>query len=34
LSGAAQGLYYDEENSILWVGFPDQGTAGTVQVEK
>lgn len=34
LSGAAQCWYYDEENSILWVRFPDQSTAGTVQVEK
>jgi alpha-glucosidase len=34
LSGAAQGWYYDDVNNILWVRFPDQGAASTVQVEK
>jgi alpha-glucosidase len=34
LSGVAQGWYYDDVNNILWVRFPDQGAASTVQVEK
>jgi alpha-glucosidase len=34
LSGAARGWFYDEENNILWVMFPDQGAPSTVEVEK
>ena len=34
LSAAAQGWYYDDVSNILWVRFPDQGAARTVQVEK
>ena len=34
LGSSAEGWYYNGENNILWVRFPDQGAAGTVQVEK
>ena len=34
LKDSAQGWYYDEEANILWVKFPDQGAARTVQIEK
>lgn len=34
LSGAARAWYYDDVDNILWVRFPDQGAASTMQVEK
>ncbi len=34
LENSSQGWYYDDVHNILWVKFPDQGVARTVQVEK
>ena len=34
LEQASSGWYYDEENNIVWVKFPDQAAARTVEIEK
>ncbi|HET7101873.1 MAG TPA: hypothetical protein VFJ52_12040 [Terriglobia bacterium] len=34
LKDASRGWLYDDVSDILWIRFPDQGVAGTVQIEK
>lgn len=34
LKDASRGWYYDDVSDILWIRFPDQGAAGTVQIDK
>jgi alpha-glucosidase len=34
LKQASHGWYYDEVSNVLWIKFPDNGAASTVQIEK